>query len=226
MRLRLLVLVLLPLPLQAQAVRDSIVTVTASRISRIAPDRASLYVVVEGTAETAVDAVARVETKLKGVSEALKGFGSRVEADRPIAYTVGATQAPNGYPGAATPASNLARTVIRVQLARPDQIAHVVAAALGAGAVSTSSLTFESTVADSVRRTRIADALAAARMDAEAIALSLGGRLGPLVDVSTTGGFSFQQPSMLNFDNRFGQQAAAPEVTINTSVTVRYRLIR
>jgi len=74
MRLRLLVLVLLPLPLQAQAVRDSIVTVTASRISRIAPDRASLYVVVEGTAETAVDAVARVETKLKGGVRGAQGL--------------------------------------------------------------------------------------------------------------------------------------------------------
>src|ERR1035437_5299664 len=79
-----------------------------------------MYVVVEGTAETAPDAVARVETKVKAGSAALKGFGSRLEVDPPIAYAVGATPAPNGYIGAATPASNLARSVIRVQLIRPD----------------------------------------------------------------------------------------------------------
>lgn len=225
MRLRLFVLVLLPMQLQAQLSRDSVIAVSATRTERIAPDRASFYVVVEGTAETAADAVARVETKLKGVSEALKGFGSRVEADRPISYAVGPTPAPNGYPGAATPASNVSRSVIRVQLSRPDQIANVIAAVLGAGAVGGSSISFESSVADSVRRVRVADALAAARLDAESIAQSLGGRLGALIDVSTSGAFGFQQPPMLNFDNRFPQQSPTPEVTINATVTVRYKLL-
>jgi uncharacterized protein YggE len=229
MRLRLLVLTLVPLSMQAQVVqafRDSVITVTASRNSRIVADRASLYVVIEGTAETAPDAVARVETKLKAVSAALKGFGSRLEVDAPIAYAVGATPLPNGFPGVASPASNIARSVIRVQLIRPAEVANVVAAALSAGAASSSALTFESSVADSARRARIAEALAAARMDAEAIAQALGAHLGALVDVSTTGGNpGFQGQNTLSFDNRFTQQAMPPEIAINTSVTVRYRLI-
>jgi uncharacterized protein YggE len=227
MRLRLLVLTLLPLSMQAQVIqafRDSVVTVTASRNSRILADRASLYVVVEGTAETAPDAVARVETKLKAVSAALKGFGSRLEVDAPIAYAVGATPLPNGFPGVASPASNIARSVIRVQLIRPAEVANVVA--LSAGAASSSALTFESSVADSARRARIAEALAAARMDAEAIAQALGAHLGALVDVSTTGGNpGFQGQNTLSFDNRFTQPTMPPEIAINTSVTVRYRLI-
>ena len=51
MRLRLLVLTLVPLSMQAQVVqafRDSVITVSQSRYSRIVPDRASLYVIVEG----------------------------------------------------------------------------------------------------------------------------------------------------------------------------------
>lgn len=226
MRLRLLALALLPLRLPAQAVRDSIVSVSASRTSRVVPDRASLYVIVEGTAETPTDAVARVDTKLKTVSEALKALGSRVTLDPPIAYGVGPNVTQNGYPGMSTPVTNIARSVIRVQLSRPEQIANVVAAAIGAGAATSSSLTFESSVADSVRRARIGDALNVARMDAEAIASSLGARLGTLVSVSTTGGLGFQPPSTLNFDNRFGQQATAPEIVITTSVTVQYRLVR
>lgn len=226
MRFRLLpLLALVPLSLEAQVARDSVITVSASRTTRLAADRASLYVVVEGTAETAPDAVARVETKLKPVMDALKGFGARADVDRPVAYTVGATPAPNGYPGVAAPATNLARSVIRVQLGRPDQIAHVIAAALAAGASTTSSLSFESSVADSARRVRIAEVLGVARVDAETMAQALGGRLGALVDASTTGQLGFQQPTTLNFDNRFGQQAIAPEVIVTTTVTVRYRLL-
>lgn len=100
-----------------------------------------MYVVVEGTAETAPDAVARVETKLKAVSAALKGFGSRQEVDAPIAQ-------------------------------------------------------------------------------------ALGAHLGALVDVSTSGANTvLQGQNTLSFDNRFTQQTMPPEIAINTSVTVRYRLI-
>jgi hypothetical protein len=82
-------------------------------------------------------------------------------------------------------------------------------------------------VADSVRRARINDVLDVARRDAEAIAKSLGARLGALVSVNIGGGnFGFQAPSVLAFDNRFGQPAPAPEVTISTTVTVQYRLVR
>ncbi len=228
MRLRpILLLALLPLQLPAQAVRDSIISVSASRTSRIAPDRASFYVIVEGTAETPTDAISRVDIKLKAVADALKALGSRVTLDSPIAYGVGATPAPNGYPGVATPATNLARSVMRVQLSRPDQVANVVAVAIGAGASSSSSLTFESSVADSVRRARVGEALTVAHLDAESMASSLGGRLGALVSASTNGGaFGFQQPTQLIFDNRFGQQAPAPDLSITTTVTVQYHLIR
>jgi uncharacterized protein YggE len=227
-RLRYLLLAAVPVTLNAQVVRDSIITVTASRTARIAADRASLYVTLEGTAETATDAIARVDTKIKGVTDALKALGARVVFEPPIAYSVGPTPAPNGFPGVATPASNLARTVIRVNVSGSEHLAHIIAAVLGAGAVSTSSVTFEATAADSVRRTRMAEALAVARLDAAAIAASLGGQLGALVDVSTTGNLltGFQQPTVLNFDNRFGQQSMAPEVAITTNVTVRYRLVR
>jgi uncharacterized protein YggE len=228
-RLRLLALVLavlVPIALRAQIPRDSIVTATASRTTRVAADRATFYVVVEGTAETAPDAVARVLTKLKAVSDALAGFGNRVEADRPIAYTVGATPAPNGYPGNLSPPSNIARSLIRVRVSRVDQLANVIGAALAAGAANGSSVSFESSVADSVRRAQISEALAVARSDAEAMAAALNGRLGAFVDVSTSGQQGFPQTNVLNLDNRFGQQPFAPEVTVTANVTVRYRLVR
>ncbi len=226
-RFLLLVLAILPLPLSAQVARDSMLTVSASRTTKIAPDRATFYLIVEGTAETAMDAIARVETKLKSVADALKSVTPRLVLDAPIPYGVGPSVAQNGYSGVALPVTNLARSIIRVQLNRPEQLAHVVATAIGAGAASSSSLNFESSVADSVRRSRIGDAMNVARLDAEAIAASLGARLGTLVSVSSNGSqFGFVGPTTLNFDNRFGQQAATPDITVTSTVTVQYRLIR
>src|SRR5262245_34322015 len=101
-----------PWPLLAQAPRDSVVSVSASRITRIAPDRASLYVIVEGTAETAADAITRAETKLKAVTDALKAFGPRVRLDPPVSFGVGPTPNLSGYPGQASPPTNIARFVV------------------------------------------------------------------------------------------------------------------
>jgi uncharacterized protein YggE len=229
MRLHFLLVAILPMSLSAQiTARDSVVTISASRTSKIAPDRASFYVTVEGTAETPNDAVARVETKLRAVTDALKGLGSRVTLDAPIAYGVGPSPAPNGYPGNATPPTNLARSVIRVQVNRPDQIANVIATAIAAGASGSSSLSFESSLADSVRRARIAEALSVARTDAEATASSLGLRLGALVSVSSTASpIAFGGSTQIIFDNRYSSQSSpAPEITIVTNVTVQYRLVR
>lgn len=221
-----LLLVLAPFALRAQVGRDSTIAVSTNRTTRVAADRVSFYVIVEGTAETAPDAVTRVDTKLKAVLDAIRGSGARAEVDAPINYSVGATQPPNGYPVANVPATNVARSVIRVQLSRIDQLARTVGAAIAAGAASTSTMTFETSNADSLRRVRIAEAIAGARADAEAMAQALGGHIGALIDASTNASPTFQQPPTLNFDGRFGQQFPAPETAIVTAVTLRFRLIR
>lgn len=226
MRRTLFALLFLPSVAQAQ-IRDSVIAATATKTARILPDRASMYIIVEGTAETAPDAVARVDGKVKAVTDALKTLGSRVEVDRPVGYTLAVAPRDQNYPGGPMGTSFVSRSVIRVQSTRTDQIASIVAAAIGAGASSMSSLTFESSVTDSVKRARIAEGIAAARLDAETIAAALGGKVGALIDVSSSGSFGFQGPSQLIFDSRYGGgQAPAPELMINVTVTVHYRLIR
>lgn len=226
MRARWLLLALFPLALPAQAARDSVVSVSTTRTARIAPNRASLFVSVEASAETANEALSRVEAKLKGVTDALAALGAGVESERPLTFSVGPTPSMNGFPNPSLPASSTARSVIRVTVTRMDRLAAVMGAAIDAGATNTSTLTFESTVSDSVRRDRAAEALAGARLEAEAIARALGGRLGSLVEATTSGGPSFQQPVMLNFDARFGQPNQAPEIVVTVNATVRYRLVR
>ena len=212
--------------LRAQMTRDSVVTVSSSRFSRIPADRVSFYLVVDGSAETTTDAIARAESKVGSVTEALKRLGDRVQFERPFMYSVGLAPVQGGYPGNPVPTSNVARSVMRLMVTRSEQVASVVSAALAAGATNVSNYQFESSVADSVRRARIADALTGARLDAEWIAASLGGKLGVLLDVSTNSGPIFQQPPQLNFDNRFTQQHSAPEISVTGNVMVRDRLVR
>lgn len=227
MRLALLAIALMPAVAHAQAVRDSTISVSATKITRIAPDRATMHVLVESSAELPADAVARVEAKMKAVSDALKGLGPYVEQDRALTYSVGSAPQPNVYPSPNVPPSSVSRAALRVHTSRVDQVARVAAAALTAGASGVSTITFESTVADSVRRARMTEVLAVARADAQALAAALEAKLGGLVDVSSTvGNVGFPGPGMINFETRFMQPTQVPEVTITTSVTVRYRLIR
>jgi uncharacterized protein YggE len=223
----ILTLLVVPGTILAQASRDSTISASASKSSRHFPDRASMYLIVEGTAETTSAALARVEAKLRAVTDALRALGSRAETDRPVGFTLVPADRDGARPGTAPVPSYISRSVVRVQTNTPDQIATIVRAAIGAGASTMTSLTFESSVIDSVRRVRINEAVAAARQDAEAIATALGGRLGALLDVSSTHDFATQGPEQLHFDERSGMpQAPAPEIKVTANVTVRFRLIR
>src|SRR5258708_32047464 len=144
MRFQLLIAALVPFSLQAQVRTDSTIVVSATRTAHVAPDRGAMFVIVEGTAETAADANARVETKLRAVNDALKALGQRIEMERPVGYGVGLAQNPNAYPMPTNSTSYVSRPVIRVRINRLDQISAVVAAAIAAGATSASSLIFES----------------------------------------------------------------------------------
>lgn len=224
---RLLALVLVPVAIQAQVMRDSIITVNTARSFRVSADRASLFVSVEGTAETAREAVSRAEAKLAAVTAALRGARDGVEMGAPVTFSVGPTMSARGFPGAPAAPSLTARAAIRVQVTRLSYLAPAVSAALDAGAAGASSVVFESTSADSTRRAVVVEALTDARKEAEAIAASLGGRVGALVDVSTSGGDrGFQGPTVFAFDGGFGQQGFAPEVLLNVTVIMRFRLIR
>jgi uncharacterized protein YggE len=224
MRLILFMLALTPMVASAQA-RDTTIAVSASRTTRVLADRATLYVTVEGTAETPADALTRAGTKLNAVIEAIQMIRPRVEADRPISYGV-ANAPPQNYTGAPVAPAYLARSVIRVTITRLDQLVILQAAVLAAGAASTPGLVFEASAADSVRRARLSEVIASAKADAEVMAAAQGARLGAIIDMSTNAFTGQGQPGFLNFDSRYSPQAPAPEVVVTTNITIRYRLVR
>ena len=227
-------LIALPGILQAQNARldssdgEARIVVSVSRLSRIPADRAIIYLLVEGGGETPADAVQKVTQKLQAVGNAIKQSGVAVEAAQPWPYGITPAQNASSYPGGAGVTSYVARFTIRVQLGKPDQLIPLVAAAIAAGATTSSTPIYEAQATDSVRRARFAEALATARQDAETLASSLGGRLGRLIEV-TSNSFqtqAFSQP-YISFTSRFdgGGQVPTPEVQASASITVRYQFI-
>ncbi len=222
-----LTLLLLPtLAAAQQATRDSVISVTASRTVRVAPDRATLFVTVEGTAESSSDALARVDSKLKGIGAALRGLGAGVTAGAPTTVSVSPTPNNRGFPSAPSANTLTARAAFKVQVSDIAMLARVFAAATDAGAASTGALTFESSAADSIRRAEMAIAIQGARLDAEAIARALGARVVGFVDANTNVGQAFSQPATLPSENFGGSPLFAPEVTLTVTVGVRFRLMR
>ena len=188
------------------------IVVTATTRARVAADRATLSLLVDGTADDAPFAAQHAEAALVNVSEAIRQLGS---AATMLGVTpLGVVETPNASGFRHVPGRPwyLARYVVRVQVARPADVANVASTALAAGARVTPP-SFESAAADSARRATYADALAQARREAEAIAESMGARLGDVVDVTTT-----EPPP---------PEDALPtsDLDVATSVRVRYRLL-
>lgn len=225
-RLLVAAAVVLPSLLSAQAPPDSVVAVTVVRQARLEPDRASFYAIIEGTAETPTDAAARVTTKARAVFDALKGAGSAAEIAAPLIFSVAPASNRSGYPTPSSTPSFTARAVVRVAHARAQSAATLMATALGAGASNISFVTYEATAADSVRRVKVTEALAAAERDASALATTLGRRLGPMIDVTEAPNPGLLQRNMLSIDYGFAQELLTPEVAVAASLTVRYRLVR
>ena len=214
-----------PLLLHAQAVpRDTTLSISATRTVRIMADRASIFVAVEGSAETPAGAVTRLDQKVKVILDSLTHLGRRVQADRPIGF--GVLLAPNnGYPASTTP-SYLARAAIRVLVSRLDGLSAVQAAMISGGAINTGGQSYESSATDSTFRAKVAEALASARQTAESMALAQGFRLGPMIDMSTNGPNQFQQSGQISFDPRTQSSiSTAPDIVVSANVSIRFRLL-
>jgi uncharacterized protein YggE len=201
---------------------------TATRTTRIAPDRVTLYLMIEGSGESPAEASQRASQKLQAVTAAVQQFASGREAISTVPYGVSPAQNIPGYPGSSSQTSFLARYVIRVQPSRVDQTTSLTTVAIAAGASASSPPLFEASSADSIRRLRYSEALLQARRDAESIAAALGGHLGAVIEVSSTGGFNpAGNSNYVSFMNRyeFAGPMQPPEVVVSATVTVRYRFV-
>jgi uncharacterized protein YggE len=161
------------------------ISTSATGEARVQPDRASIFFSVETRALTAAQAGAENARRQRAVLDTLRKLGLGEGQLSTAGYVV----TPEVRHDQKQPqvVGYVARNTIRAEVQRIDQVGSLIDAALGAGANVVSSLRFYSSRADEARRLALADAVAKARADAEALARAAGGSLGNLIEVSTSG---------------------------------------
>ncbi len=198
-------------------------------------DRARVCVAVETRAATAAAAAAENARIQRAVLDRLRALGLPAERITTAGYSVYPEYSQRDRDG--TPVEQprvigyVARNTVRADVHNMAQVGPVIDAALAAGAHRLGGLEMYSSREDSVRREALANAVRAARMDAEAMATAAGGRLGILLEL-TSGGFFRPQPvyaQMARGNMAEMQQAdtpiAAGEQTVRANVMVRWQFI-
>jgi len=170
---------------QAPAASSSQIVTSASGEARLAPDRASVLVGVQTRAATAAAAARENSARQQAVISAIVAAGIPREQISSENYNVyGETRAEPGQNPVVV--GYVVSNVVRVELRRTDLVGPVIDAALSKGANQMHGLEFYSSNSDAGRRQALAEAIARARGDAETMARAAGGKLGTLLELSTT----------------------------------------
>ena len=200
--------------------------------AQVTPDRARVHLAVETRGKTAAEAAAENARIQTAVIARIRALGIPAERIITIGYSVQPEYSRSRDPSDEQPRviGYVARNTVRADVWRMDQVGPVIDGALGAGANRLGGLDMYSSREDAVRREALSNAVAAARADAEAMATAAGGRLGPLMEL-TSGGFYRPQPApMMRGGAEMAMQAAdtpiaAGEQTVRANVMARWQFV-
>lgn len=202
------------------------IVTSATGEAKLAPDRATIYVGVQSRGATAAAAARDNNQRQKAVIDAIVALGiARLQVSTEN-YNVNPETRFDQATQKTSVTGYVVSNVVRVELQRIDQVAPVIDAALAKGANQINSLDFYSSNSDAARRQALADAISAARGDADAMARAAGGSLGALLELST--GDVGPRP-VFRVAAAPAMAASAPiepgEQTIRVSVTTRWRFV-
>jgi len=161
------------------------VVVSAQGEARVVPDRAAITVGVQSRAATAAAAGAENARKQQAIIDALKGLGIPSDQIGTQNYNVSPEMAYEPSTQRSRVTGYVVSNNVRVELRSLDLVSRVIDAALAKGANQISSLEFKASNPDELRRTALAQAVAKARGDAEALARAAGGSLGALLELTS-----------------------------------------
>lgn len=199
--------------------------------ARVAPDRATVLLTVETRATTAAAAAAENARRQQSTLDALARIGIARNLLRTAGYSVFPEQryreneAPEvvGY---------VARSTVRAEVRRIDQLGRVIDAALGAGSNAVGGVRFASSQLDVVRRSVLDSAVANGCESAAAVARAGGRAIGELLEATVADdGGQFQMQEMDASAPMMRGAAATPtpinpgELTVTASVVTRWRLV-
>jgi uncharacterized protein YggE len=205
------------------------IVATATGEARLRPDRANILVGVQTRAKTA-DAAARANnTRQQGVIEAIVAAGVPREQISTENYNVSADtriERPGQDP---VVVGYVVTNVVDVEVRRTDQVGPVIDAALGKGANQINAVQLFSSNTDAGRRLALAEAIAKARGDADAMARAAGGKLGPLLEIATTDDGGGPRPMYRSAMSARAAYAPTPiepgELTVQVRVSARWHFV-
>jgi uncharacterized protein len=205
------------------------IAVSAVGEAEVTPDRARVSIGVQTQAATSAEAASKNATLQTAVINAVKALGIPAERITTTGYNVYPEQRYDA--GTSRPrilGYNVQNTVV-VDVWKIDQVGAVIDAALSKGANMVSGLSLYSSQEDVARRRALANAVARARSDAEAMATAAGGRLGDLVEL--TSGVSYMPPPRPVMEAAMSAKVATPTPisegtqTLSATVTARWQFV-
>ena len=223
----------MPLSLAGQAgtpVVPAQVTTTGSAVVNLPPDRAIIEVSIETRANSASAAAADNARRQTTLLAELRRLGFTDRRARVVNYSVSADY---DYHEGRKLIGYVANTEVVIALDTIARLGATLDAALAAGATSIDRVRYSSDSASAGRSRALAQAVEAARVDADALARAARGHLGPLVTLTTWpppsdgfggvgGGFALQ-PGLVASS---GTLAVTPQdVAINVHVYATWQLV-
>jgi uncharacterized protein YggE len=164
------------------------IVVSGEASVNVTPDKATTYVGVQSRATTAAAAASDNARRQRAIIDTLKALGIPADQITTQNYSVSPEmQFDPERRGSPRVTGYVVSNVVRVELRRIDQIGPVIDAALAKGANQINGVEFSVSNVDDARRSALAQAVARARADAEALARAAGGSLGALVELSSSG---------------------------------------
>ena len=199
--------------------------------SRVTPDRATVLLTVETRAPTAAAAAAENARRQQATLDAL----ARIGIPRALLGTAGYNVFPEQrYEQNEPPkiVGYVARSTVRAEVRRIDQVGRVIDTALGAGSNAVGGVRFFASNLETVRRGALDSAVANACESAAAVARASGKAIGELLQASVGDeSYGREGMEMQMADGAQMRTAAAPtpinpgEFTVPVTVSTRWRLI-
>lgn len=185
-----------PMDARAQVADTGVVRVSGSATVDVTPDRAVVSFAVVTEASDAGDAAAANAEAMTRVLAAVRASGVAGLEVETFGYNLtprysttteggNRTQRIDGY---------RASNNVRATMSDVNAVGRIIDAAIGAGANRVASLSFEASDTREARLEALRIAVGNAREQAEAIAMALGRRLGPAIEVN--GGAESPRPPM------------------------------
>lgn len=212
-----------PAPAVPQVSQVPQVIATGAGEMQASPDLAVIRIAVETTGTEAARAGQDNAARMSSLRQALEKAGIPAQDIATTGYSIRSELRGQERPPKERGSSFVARNGIRVTVRALDRVGATIDAALAGGANQVDDVAFRLSDDRTLRQKALALAVERARSQAQAMATAAGGRLGPLIELSSLAGRG-EGPQM------FAARAAATpigpgDIVVVEQVVARWRFI-